>query len=167
MVNSGQLQEVIKFLKENKCISIEHKNGIKFIFDAKNEIEAIRHLHFPQQKIAILISSDRMANQCIKDIPEIAWDMMDFATTPLTLVLDGGQFVSRHLINTNGSLAIQKLDEGFLFEIVLKYNKPIACINLDKKQLIQSDFNFVIDQNMKQEKIMRVRLNGEIEILAN
>tara|TARA_B110000503_G_C7029454_1_gene363354 strand:- start:100 stop:597 length:498 start_codon:yes stop_codon:yes gene_type:complete len=165
MVNNSKLQEAVKFLKENKCISIEYKDRIKLLFDAKNEI--VSSSTSPQQNLVVLISSDRMANQCIKDIPEIAWDMMDYATTPLTLILDGGQFVSKNLIYKDGSLAIQKLVEGPLFELVSKSNKPIACITQDKNQPIQSDFKIVMEENMAKEKIMRIRLNGEIEIIAN
>ncbi|MFT7085421.1 MAG: L-threonylcarbamoyladenylate synthase [Vicingaceae bacterium] len=165
MVNNSKLQEAVKFLKENKCISIEYKDRIKLLFDAKNEI--VTSSTSPQKGFVVLISSDRMANQCIKDIPEVAWDMMDYATTPLTLILDGGQFVSKNLLNKDGSLAIQKLEEGPLFELVSKSNKPIACITLDKSQPIQSDFKIVMEENVAKEKIMRIRLNGEIEILAN
>ena len=167
MVNNNQLQEAVKFLKENKSILIEYKDRIKLLFDAKNEILDLVHTHSSPYDFVVLISSDRMANQCIKDIPEIAWDMMDYATTPLTLILDGGQFVSKHLINNEGSLAIQKLEEGPLFEIVSKSNKPIACITMDKNHPVPSDFKLIINQNTVKEKIMRIRLNGEIEILAN
>jgi len=167
MVNSAELHEAVKFLKENKCISIEYSDGIKFIFDSKNDTEALRHLNSLQQKFGILISSDRMANQCIKEIPEVAWDMMDYATTPLTLVLNGGQFVSKHLISEDGSLAIQKLRSGPLFELVSKYGKPLAFFNSDKNQSFKSDFKIVMEQNMVKEKIVQIRPNGEVEIIAN
>ncbi|MDA9312661.1 hypothetical protein N8371_04545 [Vicingaceae bacterium] len=167
MINRGQLKEALRFLKENNCITIEYNDGIKFIFDAKNGTEGLFQLNSPQQDFGILISSDRMANQCIKDIPEIAWDMMDYAITPLTLVLDGGQFVSKHLITEDGSLSIQKLNTGPLFELVSKYGKPIAFFNSDKNHSIQIDFKIVMKQNMVKEKIVRIRPNGEVEIIAN
>ena len=167
MIKSEQLQEVVNFLKENKSISLIYKDGIKLIFDAKNDIEALRLLDNSPQNFGVLISSDRMANQCINDIPEIAWDMMDYATTPLTLVLDGGQFVSKHFINEDWSLAVQKLEKGPLFELVSKYSKPIAFFNLSKTQPVQSDLNLVMDEIKLKEKIVRIRLNGEVEIIAN
>ncbi len=166
-MNNDQLQKAVEFLRNNKCISIDYKDKSYLLFDAKNEELAKSFLSVSANKLTILIGSDRMANQCIKDIPEVAWDMMDYATTPLTLILDGGQFVSKNLINKDGSLAIQKLENGELYDLVSKFNKPIACLALDQNENIPSDYKLINKQNKVKEKIMRIRLNGEIEILAN
>jgi len=167
MVNNDQLQKAVAFLRKGKSISIEYNDKVQFLFDAKNEEIAKAFPTSVTSPFAVLISSDRMANQCIKDIPEVAWDMMDYTTTPLTLVLDGGQFVSKTLINKDGSLAIQKLETGVLYNLISKFNQPIACITLNKKQQIESDFKIILAQNILQDKIIRIRLNGEIEIIAN
>ena len=166
-MNNDQLKKAVNFLRNGKSISIEYKDKSQLLFDAKNEELAKTNSKFEQQNFTILISSDRMANQCIKDIPEVAWDMMDYTTTPLTLILDGGQFVSKNLINKDGSLAIQKLENGELYNLVSKFNKPIASFTLDPNVKIQSDYKLIIEQNKINEKIMRIRLNGEIEIIAN
>jgi tRNA A37 threonylcarbamoyladenosine synthetase subunit TsaC/SUA5/YrdC len=167
MVNNIELKKAVDFLKKKKCISIEYNDNVQFLMDAKEEVVTESQLNLTTENFTLLISSDRMANQCIKDIPEVAWDMMDYATTPLTLILDGGQFVSKRWINEDGSLAIQKNTKGILHDLVAMYNKPIACFQFSKEDQIPSDFKIMVKQSMIQEKIIRIRLNGEIEILAN
>lgn len=131
----------------------------------------------------VLVNSDRMINQCIKDTPEVAWDMIDYTTTPLTLVLDGGQFIAPNAINQDGSLGIRKVQQGAINSLLSQFRKPIIStsanfsgkpsaltfqeIDPELKKLV--DYIFPLEQKSKTKsqasKIVRIRSNGEVEIL--
>ena len=167
MKDLEQVKEATDLLKNKKSISIKNNGNGWLLFDAKNDSLGLQCNELSLTNFSILISTDRMANQCVKDIPEVAWDMMDYATTPLTLILDGGQFVSKSLINSDGSISIQKVTEGILFDIVNRCNRPIACVKRKHIPTIEPDLALTIKSVKLNQKIMRVRLNGEIEIIAN
>ena len=167
MKKKEQLQKALETLKENKTVSFQYTNKTLVLFDSKNEAMAEKLNNSKVQHRAVIISSDRMANQCVKDIPEVAWDMMDYATTPLTLILDGGQFISKPLLHADASIALQKVTEGDLFELVTKNNKPLACYFFQNPTDFDSDFQVQMNEKLADQKIIRIRLNGEVEIIAN
>lgn len=167
MKKKEQLQKALEALKNNKTVSFQYTNKTLLLFDSKNEAMAEELKNTKVLHRAVIISSDRMANQCIKDIPEVAWDMMDYATTPLTLILDGGQFVAKSILNEDNSIALQKVTEGDLFDLVTKNNKPLACYFLQNPSAVHSDTQVQMNEKLADQKIIRIRLNGEVEIIAN
>ena len=79
-----------------------------------------------EKSFIVLINSDRMLYNCFRKIPEIVWELMDLADKPLTIVLQGGQFVAPNVLNQDGSLGVRMLKEGSsCYELVKRFNKPI------------------------------------------
>ena len=73
----------------------------------------------------VLVNSTRMINQCIKDMPEVAWDLIDLAEKPLTLVLEGTNYVAKNARNEDGTIGIRMVKSGSCFELLKRFNKPI------------------------------------------
>ena len=84
----------------------------------------------PENKsFIVLINSDRMINQCIKDMPEVGWDLMDLSDSPLTMVLEGGQFVAPNVINKDGSLGVRMVKSGSIYQLIRQFQQT-HCIHL-------------------------------------
>ena len=178
--------------------SVDHlKNGELILFpsdtiwglscDATNS-EAVDKLiqlkgRSEEKSFIVLVNSDRMINQCVKDFPAVVWDMIDLADKPLTLVLDGGQYVAPKVINNDGSLGIRNVKSGPIFELLQQFNKPIVSTSpnfsgaptptsfdaIDNK--IKESVNYIYPNNQKNpsllppSKIVRIASNGQVKIL--
>lgn len=74
----------------------------------------------------VLVDSDAMLNKYVQEVPAIAWDLMDVADKPLTIVYPKGINLSKLVINQNGSVAIRMVKSGFCANLIHRYGKPIV-----------------------------------------
>ncbi|MEQ8623757.1 MAG: L-threonylcarbamoyladenylate synthase [Vicingaceae bacterium] len=136
-----------------------------------------------EKSFIVLVNSDRMINQCVKDFPSVVWDMIDLADKPLTLVLDGGQYVAPKVINNDGSLGIRNVTSGPIFDLIQKFNKPIVSTspNFSGKptpttfdaidEMLKQGVDYIYPNNQKNSsllapsKIVRIASNGQVKIL--
>ncbi|MEQ8908893.1 MAG: L-threonylcarbamoyladenylate synthase [Vicingaceae bacterium] len=155
--------------------------------DATNEsaVEKIKQMKGREehQGFIVLLSNDRMLNQCYKEIPGVVWDLVDLADSPLTVVLDEGRFVASNVLNLDGSLGFRMLKKGPAYELVQKFGKPIVSTSpnlsgqptpmefnlIDEEIRNKADFVFPYSDKMemsgKPSKIIRMSPNGEVKIL--
>src|ERR1700754_2831206 len=75
--------------------------------DATNT-EAVKKIYALKQRdeakrMIILLDSDNKLESYIKEVPSIAYDLIDYTESPLTLILPGAKNVSPALIAADGS----------------------------------------------------------------
>ncbi len=185
--NSEAIKESVKQLKNGNVILFPSDSVWGLSCDATNAeaVEKIINLKGKnrEKSFIVLVNSDRMINQCVKDFPAVAWDLIDLAEKPLTLVLDGGQYVAPNVINKDGSLGLRKVKEGDIFDLIRSFNKPIISSSanfsgeatplsyqdIDPKLKEKVDFIYPIvkvqNKATSPSKIIRVGLNGDVKIL--
>lgn len=73
-----------------------------------------------------MVASDFMLEQHIKEIPEVAYDIMDLSTKPVTIVYDNPKGVSKNLIAEDNTLAIRVVKDKFCQYLINKFKKPIV-----------------------------------------
>lgn len=131
----------------------------------------------------VLVNSYRMINQIFKEIPDVAWDLIDLTEDPLTLVLDDASFVAPNVLNQDGSLGIRMIKSGICFDILNAFNRPMVstsanfsgqttpltfeAIDSEIKSKVDSIFPVeLVKQNLgKPSKIIKINRKGEISIL--
>lgn len=59
-------------------------------------------------------------------IPGVAWELLEVADTPLTLILPNGRGVSEKLIPEERTLGIRVPKHAFCEELLKKFNRPIV-----------------------------------------
>src|SRR2546428_11652456 len=69
--------------------------------DATNEkaVEKVFSIKQRQESksLIVLMSDDGMMNRFVKNIPALAWDLMDVSDSPLTIIYDGGRGMSKNV----------------------------------------------------------------------
>lgn len=92
--------------------------------NAVNRLEKIK----PRSKDGsiILVCDDRMLQNHVKNVPDIAWTLIDTAVDPLTIIYDEGISLVKNVRGQDGSIAIRMVKEGFIFEVLRKFRKPIV-----------------------------------------
>ena len=78
------------------------------------------------QSMIVLMNGEKMMYNVFKDIPEVAWQIMDLAENPTTLVLDKPRNVAPNLIASDNTLGIRIVKEPFCFKLMEKMKKPLV-----------------------------------------
>lgn len=98
--------------------------------DAQNE-EAVRRVYEIKQRedakalICLVDSADRM-QRYFRQVPDVAWDLVEYADRPLTLILDGAANVAPNLLAEDGSLGIRVTKERFSQQLCYRFQKAIV-----------------------------------------
>lgn len=81
----------------------------------------------PEDKgFILLISKIEQLSEYVVEVPEIAWDIVEFAEDPLTVIYPQGKNVSAKVLGPNGSIAIRLVKNSFCRDLVYQYQRAIV-----------------------------------------
>ncbi len=92
--------------------------AVKRIYELKKRAES--------QSMIVLMNGEKMVYNVFKDIPEVAWQILDFSEKPTTLILDKPRNVAQNLIAADQSLAVRIVKEPFCFKLLERMKKPLV-----------------------------------------
>lgn len=78
------------------------------------------------QSMIVLMNGEKMLYNVFKEIPEVAWQIIDLSENPTTLVLDKPRNVAPNLIAPDNTLGIRIVKEPFCFKLMEKMKKPLV-----------------------------------------
>lgn len=98
--------------------------------DATNP-EAIKKVYQLKQRednkaLICLAADDRMLKKYVKEVPQVALDIIEIANKPTTIIYDEAQNLAPNLISNDGSIAFRIPDDDFCYWLMRKFNKPIV-----------------------------------------
>ena len=155
--------------------------------DPKNEaavekISAIKQ-RTPDKSFIILISNPEQLYNYVEKIPEIAWDLIDFAEEPLTVIYPKGKQLPNRVLAEDGSIAIRLVKEGECFELLKKLKNGLisTSANLSGQESpshfseidssILNAMDYIVNSNSntkrKASKIIKLDLDGGFKIIRN
>jgi L-threonylcarbamoyladenylate synthase len=73
-----------------------------------------------------LMNGEKMMYNVFKEIPEVAWQILDLSEKPTTLILDNPRNVAPNLIAEDKSLGIRLIKESFCFKLLERMKKPLV-----------------------------------------
>jgi len=93
--------------------------------DAVAKIYALKK-RAESQSMIVLMNGEKMMYNVFKEIPEVAWQIIDFAEKPTTLILDKPRNVAPNLIAPDNTLGIRIVKEPFCFKLLERMKKPLV-----------------------------------------
>lgn len=98
--------------------------------DATNEeavakVYEIKHRDDSKAMICLVDSEARMSRY-VRGVPDVAWDMIELATKPTTLVVEQGVNLAPNLLAEDGSVAMRITREDFSRQLCYRFQKPIV-----------------------------------------
>jgi L-threonylcarbamoyladenylate synthase len=93
-------------------------DAVAKIYNLKKRIES--------KSMICLINGERMMYNIFKEIPEVAWQIMDLSENPTTLILDNPRNVTPALISDDKSLGIRLIKEPFCYKLLERMKKAIV-----------------------------------------
>lgn len=73
-----------------------------------------------------LVDSDARLQRYVRNVPNVAWDILDIAIKPTTIILDGAINLAPNLIAEDGSIALRITKEPFSHELCYRFQKPLV-----------------------------------------
>lgn len=131
----------------------------------------------------LLVNNFQMLERYVKDIPNVAYDLIELADKPLTIVFSTPQNLPTELLAPDGSIAIRIVKHEFCQKLIEKLKKPListsanfsgmaspACFDdIDKRLIEQIDYVVQLEQELVSEKkassIIQIQPNASFKIL--
>ena len=73
-----------------------------------------------------LMNGEKMMYNVFKDIPAVAWEILDLSEKPTTLILDNPRNVAANLIADDKTLGIRIVKEPFCFKLMERMKRPLV-----------------------------------------
>ena len=78
------------------------------------------------QSMIVLMNGEKMMYNVFKNIPEVAWQILDLSEKPTTLILDEPRNVAKNIIAADNSLGVRIVKEPFCFKLLERMKKPLV-----------------------------------------
>jgi L-threonylcarbamoyladenylate synthase len=155
--------------------------------DAANT-EAVQKIYRLKQRdeaksMIILLDTENKIESYINEVNPLAYELIEYAEHPLTLVMPGAKNVSPALINSDGSIGVRIAKHPFCQQLIQRLRKPLVSTsaNISGKPSPQyfsqiaseiiDGVDYVVDleqQNMEiktPSTIMRLAPDGRFEFI--
>jgi len=74
----------------------------------------------------ILLDSDTKLQSYVTEIPDVAYDLIEYAENPLSIIFSGAKNLAKNVINSDGSVGIRIVKHEFCKQLIQKFRKPIT-----------------------------------------
>jgi L-threonylcarbamoyladenylate synthase len=95
-----------------------NSSAVKRIFDIKNRPD--------KKSMLVLIENENMLGRYLRDVPDIAWDLIEVSDKPLTIIYPGARNIAPELIGDDGSVGIRIVRDPFCQELIKRFRKPVV-----------------------------------------
>ena len=124
------LKQAVKTMKEGGIILYPTDTVWGIGCDARNE-EAVKRIYELKRRadsksMLVLVSSEGMLQRSVKDVPEIAWQLIDVAVNPMTIIYDHPYGVAECLKAEDGSLGVRITEENFSRTLCDRMKCPVV-----------------------------------------
>ncbi len=154
--------------------------------DATNE-QAVQKLlllshNSPSSFIECLVANDAMLERHVDKIPDIAFDIIDLATKPTTIVYDNSKGIAKDLFNVDNSVAIRVVSDTFCTYLIGSFKKPIVAAPITNKatnspktfkeidKAILTGVDYVVNLHQENQapigySIIRLHNDGKVKVI--
>lgn len=98
--------------------------------DATN-VEAVKKIYALKQReetksMIVLMNGEKMMYNVFKEIPEVAWQILDLSEKPTTLILDNPRNVAANIIAEDKTLGVRIVKEPFCYKLMERMKRPLV-----------------------------------------
>lgn len=149
--------------------------AVKKIFALKKRKE--------ENNFILLLDHESRLSSYVKEIPEQAWTLIEYAEKPLTIIYDGAKNLPQEVISEDGSIAIRITRDDFCKNLIGALRKPVISTSANISGVrAPSSFNEIDDDiitgvdyvvnwrqketiNARPSEIIRLGVGGQIKFI--
>ena len=152
----------------------KNETAVQKVFEIKKRIDS--------KSLIILLDDDRKLNRFVREVPEVVWDILDYAVKPTTVVYPQAINLPKNLIGADGSIAIRITKDQFCKKLIQRFKNPIvstsaniAGVNAPKDfkdiapEILKAVDHVVhlpaSEKNNEPSSIIKIGLGGELNII--
>lgn len=150
--------------------------------EAVAKVYKIKHRD-DSKALICLVDSDARLQRYVRRVPDVAWQLLDCADKPTTVILDGAVNLAENLIAEDGSIALRITKEAFSHELCYRFQKAIVSTSAnisgepaaqnfcDISQEIIDSVDYVCWSRRQEHKphtpssIIKLGVDGEVKII--
>ena len=187
MTQEEDIKNAVKVLREGGVILYPTDTVWGIGCDATNakavaKVYDIKHRD-DSKALICLVDSDARLQRYVRNVPAVAWDLLDAAIKPTTVILDDATNLAPNLIAEDGSIALRITREAFSHELCYRFQKalvstsanisgePAAQNYRDISEEIINSVDYVCWSRRQEHKphtpssIIRLKPDGEVTII--
>lgn len=181
------IKETIQVLKNGGIILYPTDTIWGIGCDATNP-EAVAKIHKLKQSedsksMLVLLENPNLLNSYIDEVPEVAWELIEVSTKPLTIIYPKAKNLAANLIAADGSIGIRVVKHNFCERLIQTFRKPIVSTSAniagktspksfkDIDAQIVDGVDFVVPQIYEESttnlpsSIIQLGVRGEIKVI--
>lgn len=155
--------------------------------DATNA-EAVKRIYEIKQRtdskaMLVLIDSPAKLNYYVKEVPPMAWDLIELSTKPLTIIYDGARNMAENLVAEDGSVGIRVTNEEFSRQLCFRFRKAIVSTSAnisgqhtpkyfsEISDEIKQAVDYIVGYRQKEKNtanpsgIIKLSINGQVKVI--
>jgi len=78
------------------------------------------------KSLIVLLDTENKLQSYVNDVPEVAYDLIEYAEKPLTIVFSNAKNLAANVINSDGSVGIRIPKYDFCQQLIQRFRKPIV-----------------------------------------
>lgn len=187
MTQEEDIKNAVKVLREGGVILYPTDTVWGIGCDATNakavaKVYDIKHRD-DSKALICLVDSDARLQRYVRNVPAVAWELLDAAIKPTTVILDNATNLAPNLIAEDGSIALRITREAFSHELCYRFQKAIVSTSAnisgepaaqnyrDISEEILNSVDYVCWSRRQEHKphtpssIIRLKPDGEVTII--
>ncbi|MXV53111.1 threonylcarbamoyl-AMP synthase [Pedobacter sp. HMF7647] len=77
------------------------------------------------KSMIILLDNDNKLSSYVREVPELAYELIEYAENPLTIIYSGAKNLAPNAIHEDGSIGIRIVKHPFCQQLIQRFRKPI------------------------------------------
>jgi L-threonylcarbamoyladenylate synthase len=148
--------------------------AVKRVYDLKKRDDS--------KALIVLLDDAAKLNRYVREVPEVAWDLIDNSDRPITIIYPGVLNLAKNLLASDGTAAIRITSDEFCKQLIYKFGKPLVSTSAnisgeafggrfqDVSPEILNGVNYTVDLYKNRpvgspSSIIKLDLGGKFEIL--
>lgn len=78
------------------------------------------------KNLIILLENDNNIASYVNEVPDVAYELIEYTEEPLTIIYSGAKNLPTNLIAEDGSIGIRVVKNDFCGELIRRFRKPIV-----------------------------------------
>ncbi len=149
-------------------------DAVKKVYDIKQRVET--------KSMLVLINRPERIPSYVNDMPDVAWDLIEYAEKPLTIIYSNAKNLADNLVSDDGTIGIRVSSFDFNRILIDRFKKPIVSTSAnisgnpspgcfaDIDDEIKDKVDYVVNldqdiQNSQPSSIIKLGTSGEIQII--
>ncbi len=164
-----EIEKALQILKDGGVILYPTDTVWGLGCDATNEIAVAKINEIKgraiDKSLIVLLDTDNKLQSYVTEIPDVAYELIEYAENPLTIIFSGAKNLAKNVINSDGSIGIRVVKNDFCEQLLQRFRKPIVSTSANISGQSTPQFFDEISEEIKEKVDHIVDLDQESRVI--